>query len=117
MDILKEHFINGLNYDGMIVNVIYRHISISDTSVFMSEQIVAWVRRVEAWRAETTMLDGWKANKEFDTVHSKKAIQNEKQNQKSQSDQHPNIDASTADPANHLDSVWHMGRCAWNMGN
>ena len=66
--VFREQFINGLNDDGMIVEIIHELISRSDTSSVRSEQVLAWLRRVEAQRAQNAMIDGLKKNEELDAV-------------------------------------------------
>ena len=58
---LKEKFMNGLNEDGIVVEIIHELTSISDKSSVASEQVMAWVRRVEARRAHTAQKAKLKA--------------------------------------------------------
>ena len=53
---IKEQFINGLNDDGMIVEIIKELTSINDTRPVTSEQVLAWARRVEAERAQNSQM-------------------------------------------------------------
>ena len=52
---LKEQFIKGLNHDGVMQEIIWNLISMVDTSLVISEQVLAKARRVEAQRTKTTM--------------------------------------------------------------
>ena len=61
--------INGLNYDGMIVEIIYELISVSDTSSVLSQEFLVWARRIWAQRAKNAVLDNLKENK-FDAAKS-----------------------------------------------
>ena len=72
---LIDQFINSLNDDGMIVEIICKCTSLSDTSSVMREQVLTWARRVEAQRTQNAMLDILKKN-EFYAVQSYKAMVN-----------------------------------------
>ena len=53
MDInLKEQFINDLNDNGMIVEIIQEFSSISDTSSVTNEQVLTQARTIAAQRAQ-----------------------------------------------------------------
>ena len=47
-------------------------IPVVETSSVTSEQALAWLRRVEAQRTQTTMLDSLKETKDFDAIRSQK---------------------------------------------
>ena len=53
---VKDQFMNSLSDDSMIVGIICELTSLSDTSLVMSIQVLAWARRVEAKRAQNSML-------------------------------------------------------------
>ena len=48
---LKEQFINGLNVETIIAEIIKELTTLSDTSEVASEQVLMWAQRVEAQRA------------------------------------------------------------------
>ena len=67
---LKEQFINGLNGDVMITEIITELTAINYTSSVTSKQALAWPKRVEAQRSQTAMLKSLRHNIEFDAVQS-----------------------------------------------
>ena len=44
---LKEQFINGLKDDGMMVEIVWEHTSVVNTSSVTSTEVMVWARRVE----------------------------------------------------------------------
>ena len=67
---LKEQFIYGLNDDGMIVEIIHELTLCSDMSSVTSEQVLVWVKIVEAQRDQKTTYTFFKVNKDFDLIKS-----------------------------------------------
>ena len=59
---LKEQFINALNDDLMTDEIICEFTSLSDINSVTFEQVIPWVRRVEAQRAKRAVLDSLKKN-------------------------------------------------------
>ena len=62
---LKDHFIDGLNDDGMIMDTMWELTSMMDGSLVTSGQALAWAQRVEAQSSQTTMLDSFKRNQRY----------------------------------------------------
>ena len=57
---LKEQFINSLNDNGMMVEIIRELTSVVDTSSVTSAQVLAWARIVEAQMTQTALLKSLK---------------------------------------------------------
>ena len=58
---LKEQFINGINDNDMMIEILREWAAIKKTNELSSEQVLAWARRVEAQRAsENTTNQGYK---------------------------------------------------------
>ena len=53
----KEHFINSLNADSLMMEIIRDYTSMVDTSSVTRAQVSAWARRVQAQMIQNTMLD------------------------------------------------------------
>ena len=71
---LKERFINGLNDDGIIVEIIYELIPLSDMAVATSEPALVQPKTVAAQRDQKPILSSLKENKEFDVIRSHKPV-------------------------------------------
>ena len=67
---LKDHFIYGLNDNEMLIEIMYELTDIKDMNVVSSEQVLAWVRQVEAQRLHTVILDNLREAKDFDAIRS-----------------------------------------------
>ena len=72
---LKEQLTNGLDDDGMMVEIIWEITSVVETSLVTSVQVLALARRVEAQMIQTTMLDSLKEPRDFDAIRSEKRDQ------------------------------------------
>ena len=70
----KKQFIIQLNDDGIIVEIICKLTSLSDTNTITNEQASAQARRVKAQRLQTAMLDSLKGIRGFDVVWLQRAI-------------------------------------------
>ena len=53
---LKEQFIHGLNDTEMLGEIIWELTKIMENGIIMSENILAWAKRVEAQRAQSTVI-------------------------------------------------------------
>ena len=60
--LLKEWFINGLNDDSMLVELIHELTAIRDKGAVSSSLVLLWVRWVEAQKIQTTFLSNLQAN-------------------------------------------------------
>ena len=54
---LKEQFINSMNYEVMTADIIKELTALKDTAKLKSKQILIWAKRVEAQRLQTVMLE------------------------------------------------------------
>ena len=88
---LKEQFVNGLNDDVMMVEIIFELTSMLDTSSVTSKQVFAWTRRVEAQRMQAAMPDSLKETKDFDAIRLQKTgqKQNRLHQKNKRTDHHP----------------------------
>ena len=65
---LKEQFISGTNVDNIITEIMWESSTVKKISKIFSEQVLTQVRRVEAQRAQTALIETTKDNKEINTV-------------------------------------------------
>ena len=57
---LKEQFINSINDNDMMTEIIRELITVLKTSDLTSEHVLAWVRRVKAQRAQKAFIEATK---------------------------------------------------------
>ena len=65
---LKEQFIHGLNDKCMLEEIIKELTSANDDEQLTSEGILAWAKRVEAQRAQATVLSTITELRQFDKL-------------------------------------------------
>ena len=65
---LKEQFIHGLNDKEMLGEIIKEITTIKRNDTITSGIILAWVRRVEAQRAQAAVMNTVTESKEFDKI-------------------------------------------------
>ena len=74
--ILKEQFVNGINDDDMMTDIIREWTAIKKTNEVTSEQVLAWTRRMEAQRTQKTLIEATKENKDFNAMKEKEQKNN-----------------------------------------
>ena len=72
---LKEQFIHGLNDNDMLVEIIRGLSKAEKSTAVTSEQVLVWAKRVDAQRAQSTIITCLSKTKEFDKVKAIKGGQ------------------------------------------
>ena len=72
---LKEQFIHRLNDNDMLAERNGELIKAEESTAVTSEHILVWAKRVEAQRAQSTIITGLSETKEFDKVKTIKGGQ------------------------------------------
>ena len=105
---LKEQFVHRLNDNDMLAEIIRELTKAKESADITSEQVLGWVKRVEAQRAQSAIMDSLTKTKEFDKVKIAKGglryngtIWKHVTTEKS---------CSYWVPAIHPDNTWPMGR-------
>ena len=65
---LKEQFIHGLNDTDMLGEIIWELAKIHENTEITSEIVLSWVKKVEAQRAQSTIMNSLNEVKEFDKL-------------------------------------------------
>ena len=65
---LNEKFINGINDDDMMTEIMRGLTAVRNTNEITSEHILCWARRVRVQRVQKAILDVKKGSKEFDAI-------------------------------------------------
>ena len=71
---LKEQFIHGLNDTDMLAEIIIEFNKIEENAGVTSEKVLYWAKRVEAKRAQSTIMNGLTETKEFEKLKIMNAI-------------------------------------------
>ena len=71
---LKETFTNGLDDETIIVEIIKELTTLKDTSEASSEQVLMWIQKEEAQRAQNEVLDNIKDAVGFNSVRGDNAV-------------------------------------------
>ena len=69
---LKEQFIHGLNDKGMLREIIKELKATKNDDLITSGGVLAWVKRVEAQRAQATVLNTLTKSRQFDKINISK---------------------------------------------
>ena len=90
---LKEKYINGINDDDMMTEIEREQAAVKKTNEITSEQALCWAKRVEAQRAQKTILEPAKESKESDVVQR---TDQEDQTMQNKVEKYPKTNACTA---------------------
>ena len=70
---LKEQFINRLNDDAMIVEIIRELMVINDINTITSYEVFSCTKRIKVLRSQTAMLASLKETEDFDGMNTCKS--------------------------------------------
>ena len=73
---LKRQFINGLDNESIIVEIIKELTALKDTSDMSNKDVLMWAQRSEPQHVQKEVLDNMKNKKEFDLVRSSRQNNN-----------------------------------------
>ena len=68
---IKEQFINGLNDNEMLTEVIRELKNCEENVIIPSETVLVWANKVEAQRAQTVVINSLHESKNFETITHK----------------------------------------------
>ena len=65
---INEQFINGINDDEMMTEIILELPAVKKTSEITSEKVLVWARRIKVQETQIALMGTTKGNKEFDAI-------------------------------------------------
>ena len=110
---LKEQFIHGLNDKGMLEEKIKELTATKNDDCITSGGVLAWTKRVEAQRAQATVLNMLTESRQYDKIKISKKVKDDKTRTPVHQTTLQNC-ADTVGGSTSQGSAQHMARHVWS---